>query len=1351
MNILQKLDTFSIRSKSVLVFCSLLTQGTLIFAQDFQQIASFTGITQVSDNNGLAVADFDGDGDLDLFIVAIEDNGSSNQYQRSRLFSNNNDGTFTDVTDQSGLVDLYPEAEEGLATTPPFVGYQYGAFWGDYDNDGYPDLLLTSRFKVHLFHNQKDGTFLDVSANSGLDQVVDDSAINDATWFDYNNDGYLDLYISNWELKTELNLLYKGNGDGTFENVSSIIQGSTPAPSYQSIPYDFNDDGWLDLLIANDGDGLNEILINEQGNSFVQATTTLGFERDKDDMCIAIGDPDNDGNFDFVLTAINENGFFRNRGDNTFEDVAAQIGVEQTEFAWAVTFTDFDHDRDEDLFILNGYTKRELTRNYYFENNSSGTQLLFNDRSTQLGFEAVNNTLSQAVFDFDKDGDLDIAVTSPEDALLFYENKTIEFTQESSETNWLMIELEGSTSNRDAIGTKLVVETAEGSMYRYYTGKGILAQNLQAVHFGLADSNEVISISINWPSGLTEVYQNYQANSYLKIKEGEGISVIPYEASQKVYGCMDVNSCNYNPYATIATNYCRSVDRKNLTGKRNVGFNSTETYVYPKSEFSTLSWSVTGGEIIENQGNGSVVIQWGDSPEGEIVIVENIGSCSSGELRFEINIRDENQQNEDFSIARSWNEVLLEMIRKDFARPTVHARNLFHTSVAMYDAWSVYEDTAKAYLLGNEVHGYTSTFDGFSTSMNKEEAQIESISYAVYRVLEHRFTNTPNPEISKQIIEEQMAVLGLDINFSSTDYSGGDPRALGNYIAQQVISYGLQDGSNELNSYASRFYEAVNEPLILNSNSSLADINPNRWQPLSFDFFIDQSGNLIADSTPEFIGPEWGNVSPFSLASSDRKIFSRNGGSYTVYHDPGAPPQIDEDTYKWAFSMVSKWGSHLDANDGVMWDISPAAIGSVDYRNFPSSFEEMPNFYDELEGNDIGEGRALNPFTSAPYETQMVPRGDYTRVLAEFWADGPDSETPPGHWFTILNYVSDNPALIKRFKGEGPVLSDLEWDVKSYLILGGAMHDVAIAAWGSKGWYDYIRPISAIRYMAEKGQSSDESLSNYHPDGIPLQQGFIEVIQEGDPLAGNSGEQLGKIKLFSWKGHEYIEDTSLDQAGVGWILAENWWPYQRPTFVTPPFAGYVSGHSTFSRAAAEVLTLFTGDEYFPGGLGEFKAPQNEFLVFEQGPSVDVTLQWATYRDAADQCSLSRIWGGIHPPIDDIPGRLMGRQIGINAVAFAEAYFEEDEPEPELPEPELSLKVYPNPIVSGSDEFYISGTEQDDAFQLFDLAGKKLGIERVNYDALTKISTLKISGSVVTGFYVLKINNEESLKIVIARN
>ena len=134
------------------------------------------------------------------------------------------------------------------------------------------------------------------------------------------------------------------------------------------------------------------------------------------------------------------------------------------------------------------------------------------------------------------------------------------------------------------------------------------------------------------------------------------------------------------------------------------------------------------------------------------------------------------------------------------------------------------------------------------------------------------------------------------------------------------------------------------------------------------------------------------------------------------------------------------------------------------------------------------------------------------------------------------------------------------------------------------------------------------------------------------------------------------QKSALDVAGVGWILAENWWPYQRPTFVTPPFAGYVSGHSTFSRAAAQVLAALTGDPFFPGGMSEFSIPANRFLVFERGPSVDMTLQWATYRDAADRCSLSRIWGGIHPPADDIPGRLIGATIGRDAVRLALSHF-----------------------------------------------------------------------------------------------
>ncbi len=295
--------------------------------------------------------------------------------------------------------------------------------------------------------------------------------------------------------------------------------------------------------------------------------------------------------------------------------------------------------------------------------------------------------------------------------------------------------------------------------------------------------------------------------------------------------------------------------------------------------------------------------------------------------------------------------------------------------------------------------------------------------------------------------------------------------------------------------------------------------------------------------------------------------------------------------------------------------------------------------------------------TDEPYEPQIVPRGDYARVLAEFWADGPDSETPPGHWFVITNEVNDHPLLKRRFTGIGDELPALEWDVKLYFALGGAVHDAAIAAWGIKGWYDFIRPISALRTMADQGQSTDPELPSYHENGIPLEPGVIELVNAGDPLAGDEDEHLGKIKLFAWRGPDMITNPAMDQAGVGWILAENWWPYQRPTFVTPPFAGYVSGHSTYSRAAAEVLTAFTGSRYFPGGMSGFEIKRNEFLVFEEGPSMDMTLEWATYQDASDQCSLSRIWGGIHPPADDIPGRLIGLKIGPDAFELARSYFE----------------------------------------------------------------------------------------------
>lgn len=642
------------------------------------------------------------------------------------------------------------------------------------------------------------------------------------------------------------------------------------------------------------------------------------------------------------------------------------------------------------------------------------------------------------------------------------------------------------------------------------------------------------------------------------------------------------------------------------------------------------------------------------------------------------------------SVARQWNEMLLEAIRNDYARPTVHARNLFHTSIAMYDAWAVYDDVAETYLLGKTVDGFTCDFAGVSTPADRRAAREEAISYAAYRLLSYRFRHSPGAEGSQARFDSLFNLLDYDPSFTSTDYSTGSPAALGNYLAQCIIDFGLQDGSNEQNDYANVHYEPVNPPLLpmLPGNPDIVD--PNRWQPLTLDIFIDQAGNVIPGKTPEFLSPEWGLVSAFSLSPSDLTIYQRDGFDYWVYHDPGPPPYIDttevgglSEEYKWGFAVVAVWSGHLDPNDGVMWDISPGGIGNV--QDLPNTLEAYHDFYKVLEGGDPGPGHAVNPYTGQPYEPQIVPRGDYARVLAEFWADGPDSETPPGHWFTILNYVNDHPLFEKRFKGEGPILDDLEWDVKAYFALGGTVHDAAVASWGIKGWYDYIRPVSAIRFMADRGQSSDPTLPSYHPAGIPLIEGHIELVEEGDPLAGDNNENVGKIKLYAWRGPDYIDDPKTDVAGVGWILAENWWPYQRPSFVSPPFGGYISGHSTFSRAAAELLTLLTGDPYFPGGLGEFHAKKNEFLVFEDGPSVDVVLQWATYRDASDQTSLSRIWGGIHPPADDIPGRFIGIEVGVEAFRRAEQYFTGQVTsvrETPAPIPTVSALVYPNPVRTG---------------------------------------------------------------------
>jgi hypothetical protein len=549
-------------------------------------------------------------------------------------------------------------------------------------------------------------------------------------------------------------------------------------------------------------------------------------------------------------------------------------------------------------------------------------------------------------------------------------------------------------------------------------------------------------------------------------------------------------------------------------------------------------------------------------------------------------------------VARVWDEALLDAIRRDLPAPTTHARNLFDVSAAMWDAWAAYDPTPDGYFVTEK-----------DTASDVEAAREAAISYAAYRVLLWRYAYGANVRVTFDELTRTMRSLCYRIDFTST--KGGSPAAVGNRIAAAAIRFGRKDGSLERLHYADESYVPVNSPLVV-AEAGTAMHDPTFWQPLALDHNVAQNGLTVPEKVQTFIGAQWGHVRGFALPRS------RTG----VPIDPGPPPigTPESAAYKQAAVDVIRKSAELDPAGGETIDIGLDALGN-----------------NPLGTND-GHGYAVNPVTGQAYPPEPVPLADYGRVLAEFWADGPNSETPPGHWNVIANTVSDSPLMATRI---GPGAANrLRWDVQMYFALNGALHDAAIAAWGLKRKYQSVRPISMIRYMAGRGQSSDPKLPSYDPEGLPLVPGLIQLNHNGE------------IVIRAWRGNP--RDPG-QVSGVGWILGERWVPYQKATFVTPAFPGFVSGHSTFSRAAAEVLAAYTGSPYFPGG--EFTrtfAPG--YLKFELGPSKPLTLHWATYYDAADQAGISRIYGGIHIPADDFAGRRIGSRIGIQAWALAERYF-----------------------------------------------------------------------------------------------
>lgn len=1268
----------------------------------YTDVAAAAGLRPLTQTWTTDFADVDNDGDLDAFI--------NNHGADCQLFLNNGNGTFTDNTAASGFLPTL-NAAAGL------LGIQ--AIFRDFNNDGFVDLLYAGE-EHFFFYNDGDGTFT-VAGNPFTSNDIHSFAIGDL-----NHDGFLDIYaghgsgyngisasvpddifINGGNSNHFVAISLKGNqsnlngigarievygawgkqirevrsgegygimnsltqhvGLGTSTLIDSIVvrwpsgikdrivnptvdqyhliiednkldaaitaditdafpapaliqfdaSGSNnPTPVSLTYAWDFRD--------GNTGSGVNPSHTFAQAGTYqvILTVTDLNGESDSDSLLITVGNSIDD--FPLLDTDRDNDGIPNSLEVTSMEWVEDFSGlselttVDNGPTAWSITLNNDGTtgvDDSEDALIIGGGTPDigELTTELISVAGFAGFPI-----EVQIDWARTSSNIPDAPGDFFQ---IHVQIDGVE---------TQVFTQN---TTW----------------------PGQG-LLRTYTGIFFPNQDIRVrIYSDISGSDEKFSVyKISVKSNEGETDGDNLAHILDLDSDNDGIWDV-IEA-----GGTDLNGDGFiDNAATQQGTLISPPDTDNDGIPDFLDLESTN----PLND-GTGPFDIASSTFVYFDTNGDGKITAADTDGGvdndldglDDLIDGNLAEKGAAPIGTDICLP-------AYSVARKWNEVLLEGIRGDFARPTVHARNLHHITAAMYDAWAVYHPSALQYFLGNTIHGVTIPFSGISAVADSLAAQQEAMSYAAYRLLQHRFGTSPGKNHTLYLAYLVMTDLGYDSGITTTDYANGGPAALGNYIAAQVMAYGMLDLANEIDDYENTYYTPVNPFIEIDEPGNPTLTDPNRWQPIAFDVFIDQSGNVISSTVPNFLSPEWGNVSPFALTDADKSTFSRDGDTYQVYHDPGAPSYLDtlnlggdSELYKWAFSMVATWSAHLDPSDGVMWDISPASIGNIDFEDLPTDFSEYNTFYDYEDGGVIGNGHTLNPATNAPYQQQMVPRGDYARVLAEFWADGPDSETPPGHWFTLLNYVTDNPALVKKWRGQGGTLSDLEWDIKSYFTLGGTMHDAAITAWGIKGWYDYIRPVSALRYMAERGQSSLPGAPNFDPGGMPLVPGKIELVNSGDPLAGPADVNVGKIKVYAWKGPNYILNPETDVAGVDWILAENWWPYQRPSFVTPPFAGYVSGHSTYSRAAAEVLTYITGDAYFPGGMGEFICTQNEFLVFEEGPSIDIHLQWATYQDASDECSLSRIWGGIHPSLDDVPGRIMGKQIGMDGFVFSDSIF-----------------------------------------------------------------------------------------------
>ncbi|MEM8526905.1 MAG: FG-GAP-like repeat-containing protein [Bacteroidota bacterium] len=499
-------------------------------AQAFQEIF-IRDLAKMKNNYGNAVADYDQDGDLDIFMVAYEEYERGKPETWSRLLENKGSGWFEDATEAAGFREQYSD--------PSLRANKLGAAWGDYDNDGFPDLLLTHAGSVQLFHNQGDGTFEEIPKIAEMEQCP--TCVNTSgLWWDYDRDGFLDFYISDYGAFSP-NRLYRNLGDGTFQNVTYETGLGDDRRAWSSAAFDVNGDGWLDLYVNNDY-GFSRLYINEAGKTFREATYEYGLQNTGNGMGFTIGDYNNDGYFDIYVTNISEllpNPLYTGNASGVFTNEFEAQNVGYGNWAWGTHFFDADHDGDEDLYMVNGF-QGLIYNNKFFKNNLAQGKQGFTDWSTQAACDGIASGMSLEVFDYDEDGDLDMLISNTDDHPYLYQN-----VGRASQTNWLQVELEGTTSNQNAFGA-VVKAKGKGRLHqRYHHGANIMSQSIKPVHLGLGDMEIIDTLLVIWPTGEEEALYDVPTNQKIKIVETPKVSTT---TKNQYSNTLKINSISPNPF-----------------------------------------------------------------------------------------------------------------------------------------------------------------------------------------------------------------------------------------------------------------------------------------------------------------------------------------------------------------------------------------------------------------------------------------------------------------------------------------------------------------------------------------------------------------------------------------------------------------------------------------------------------------------------------------------------------------------------------------------------------------------------------------------------------------------------------